>query len=232
MPPVLPALGCLTLASVMLFLVLMPFVFVDLMHQALSRLHLAPGAALFAVLAILIGSLINLPVHRIEREELQVVHPFAVWGPWWLAPSWQRVRRETVIAVNVGGCVVPTLIAAWQLPFLAASGPALLAATALVSAANITACYFAARPVPGVGIMMPGLISPAVSLLFTWIVLPMDAPERASVAFVAGILGPLVGADLLHLKEIEKVSTGLLSIGGAGTFDGIVLSGVLAALLA
>ncbi|NOX55485.1 MAG: DUF1614 domain-containing protein [Planctomycetes bacterium] len=232
MPPVLPALGCLTLASVMLFLFLMPFLFVDMMHQALSRLHLSPGAALLAVLAILIGSLINLPVHRIEREELQVMHPFAVWGPWWLSPTFQRVRQETVIAVNVGGCVVPSLIAAWQLPFLAASGPALLAATALVSAANITACYFAARPVPGIGIMMPGLISPAVSLLFTWMVLPMDAPERASVAFVAGILGPLVGADLLHLKEIGKVSTGLLSIGGAGTFDGIVLSGVLAALLA
>jgi uncharacterized membrane protein len=52
------------------------------------------------------------------------------------------------------------------------------------------------------------------------------------VAFVAGVLGPLVGADLLHLREIPRVATGMASIGGAGTFDGIVLSGILAAYLA
>jgi uncharacterized membrane protein len=52
------------------------------------------------------------------------------------------------------------------------------------------------------------------------------------VAFVAGVLGPLIGADLFHLKDISRVSAGILSIGGAGTFDGIVLSGILAALLA
>ena len=54
----------------------------------------------------------------------------------------------------------------------------------------------------------------------------------APVAFVAGVLGPLVGADLMLLKDITRVSAGMLSIGGAGTFDGIVLSGMLAALLA
>jgi uncharacterized membrane protein len=41
----------------------------------------------------------------------------------------------------------------------------------------------------------------------------------------------LIGADLLHLKDITRVSVGMLSIGGAGTFDGIVLSAVLATVL-
>jgi hypothetical protein len=41
-----------------------------------------------------------------------------------------------------------------------------------------------------------------------------------------------VGADLLHLKEIEQSTVGMASIGGAGTFDGIVLSGIVAAYLA
>ena len=40
-----------------------------------------------------------------------------------------------------------------------------------------------------------------------------------------------VGADLLHLKEIEQSTVGMASIGGAGTFDGIVLSGIVAAYL-
>jgi uncharacterized membrane protein len=58
-------------------------------------------------------------------------------------------------------------------------------------------------------------------------------PDQAPpVAFVAGVLGPLIGADLLHLRDIEKIATGIASIGGAGTFDGIVLSGIVAAYLA
>ena len=60
----------------------------------------------------------------------------------------------------------------------------------------------------------------------------MPADARAPVAFVAGVAGPLIGADLLNLRRISGLSIGVLSIGGAGTFDGIVLSGVLAALLA
>ncbi|MCF8024780.1 MAG: DUF1614 domain-containing protein [Desulfobacteraceae bacterium] len=56
--------------------------------------------------------------------------------------------------------------------------------------------------------------------------------DTSSCAFCAGVLGPLIGADLLHLKEIGKLNTGVASIGGAGTFDGIVLSGLLATLLA
>ncbi len=42
----------------------------------------------------------------------------------------------------------------------------------------------------------------------------------------------LIGADLLHLRDIEKLATGIASIGGAGPFDGIVLSGIVAPYLA
>ena len=42
----------------------------------------------------------------------------------------------------------------------------------------------------------------------------------------------MIGADLLHLKEVVRIAPGLASIGGAGTFDGIVLSGLAASLLA
>jgi uncharacterized membrane protein len=47
-----------------------------------------------------------------------------------------------------------------------------------------------------------------------------------------GVLGPLIGADLLHLRDIEALETGIACIGGTGTFDGIVLSGFVAAYLA
>jgi uncharacterized membrane protein len=51
------------------------------------------------------------------------------------------------------------------------------------------------------------------------------------IAFTAGVIGPLGGADLLHLRDIEAGESGIMSIGGAGTFDGIVLSGIIAAYL-
>jgi uncharacterized membrane protein len=58
------------------------------------------------------------------------------------------------------------------------------------------------------------------------------APDWAPpIAFSAGVLGPLIGADLLHLDDIAEIGTGMASIGGAGTFDGIVLSGLVATLL-
>ena len=58
-------------------------------------------------------------------------------------------------------------------------------------------------------------------------------PEQTPpVALAAGVLGPLIGADLLHLRGIEVIETGVARISGAGTFDGIVLSGIVAAYLA
>ncbi|HBP90739.1 MAG TPA: hypothetical protein DD706_23965, partial [Nitrospiraceae bacterium] len=70
---------------------------------------------------------------------------------------------------------------------------------------------------------------PLVAALTALLLAPDEAP---SVAFIAGVLGPLLGADVLHMREIPNIATGMASIGGAGTFDGIVLSGILAAYLA
>ena len=85
------------------------------------------------------------------------------------------------------------------------------------------------RPVQGVGILLPGLVPAAVAALLALLFARGDA---APVAYTAGVAGPLIGADLMHLREIEQSAVGLASIGGAGTFDGIVLSGIVAAYLA
>ena len=42
----------------------------------------------------------------------------------------------------------------------------------------------------------------------------------------------LIGADQLRLKDVRKLGATLASIGGAGTFNGIVMTGIVAALLA
>jgi len=77
--------------------------------------------------------------------------------------------------------------------------------------------------------MLPGLVPAIVAALTALLLARGQAP---AVAFIAGVAGPLIGADLLHLKDLRENPVGMASIGGAGTFDGIVLSGVLATLLA
>jgi len=94
---------------------------------------------------------------------------------------------------------------------------------------NTALCYRMAKPVQGIGIALPGLIPPLLAAVTALLLVPDQAPP---VAFVAGVLGPLIGADLFHLRDIEKIAAGIASIGGAGTFDGIVLSGIVAAYLA
>lgn len=230
----LQTMGCLGTALVLLLFCLLPILFLQAMEAALDKLHLHPAVAVLTIVGILAGSVINIPVWRIQRQEEQIVEMVAVLGPWGWMPRSRRIRRDTVITLNVGGCIVPTALAAWETLHVMRHSGWPLTALVLTVAANVTVCYLVARPVQGVGIMMPGLLSPVTSVGVAWLLLlsAQYDPVRAPIAFVGGVLGPLVGADLLHLKDITKVSAGILSIGGAGTFDGIVLSGILAALLA
>jgi uncharacterized membrane protein len=223
------AMPLFSVFAFVLMLVLLPILFGELMAASLGKLHLSPGLALLLMIAILIGGLVNIPVKRIAHERLVPMHPLAVFGLGGLWPEMARERRETVIAVNFGGCVVPTCLAAYQLLFLVAAGASTLLALVVAAGVNIAVCYFIARPVPGVGILMPGLVPAAVAAILALLLAPGDA---APVAYVAGVAGPLIGADLLHLREIEESAVGVASIGGAGTFDGIVLSGIVAAYLA
>lgn len=233
-PPWLPALGCASMVLVLSLMCLMPLVLVDAMRGALERLNLSPPVASLAVLGILLGGLVNIPVYRIARPDLQPVEILGAYGVWGFSPRFQRVRQDTLIAVNVGGCLIPSAIAVWEAMQLASAGGWPQTATLMIAAANIGVCYAAARPVTGIGIMMPGFVSPLTCVLLAWILLGGDdlAEFRAPAAFVGGVAGPLIGADLLRLRDITRVSVGMLSIGGAGTFDGIILSGMLAALLA
>ena len=47
----------------------------------------------------------------------------------------------------------------------------------------------------------------------------------------AGSMGTLIGADLLNLDKIQGLGAPVASIGGAGTFDGVFLTGIIAVLL-
>jgi uncharacterized membrane protein len=218
-----------SLFAFVLMLVLLPILFGELMAASLGKLHLSPEMALVLMMAIIIGGFVNIPVRRLVHERTAPTHPLAIFGLGGLWPQMVRERSETIIAVNFGGCVIPTGLAVYELVHLAAVGSPSLVALLVTGGGNIAVCYFAARPVPGVGILLPGLLPAAVAAVLALLFASHDA---APVAYIAGVAGPLIGADLMHLKEIEQSAVGMASIGGAGTFDGIVLSGIVAAYLA
>jgi uncharacterized membrane protein len=198
------ALSVFSLVAFVLMLVLLPALFGELMATSLGKLHLSPEMALLLMVAIIIGGLVNFPVKRVAHERVVPMHPLAVFGLGGLWPGMRRERRETIIAVNFGGCVVPTGLTLYELLHLEAAGAPTLLALLVAGGVNIAVCYFAARPVPGVGTLLPGLLPAAVAALLALLFAPGEA---APVAYIAGVAGPLIGADLLHLKSNRKYAS-------------------------
>jgi uncharacterized membrane protein len=217
----------ITLLAIVLLVALFPLVFGQIMTASLIKLHLSEGTAVWLVVAIIVGGFINFSVKQVKRAEAMEVPPFVFFGRPWLRPP--NEPRETIIAVNLGGCLIPTGLAVYELFELGRIAPELLLSSAIAAGISVAVCYRLAVCVPGVGIGLPGLIPPLVSACLSILLAPEQAPP---VAFIAGVFGPLIGADVLHLKDVEVSGARIASIGGAGTFDGIVLAGIIAAYLA
>lgn len=209
-------------------LAILPLLFGELVLHGLSKLRLSPEVASLLVFGMIATGFVNIPVKRIKREDGVPYHPLAIVGLSEIWPHLQRVRQETIIALNVGGCLIPTGLALYEIWHLSTLGPQALGSLTVAVIANAIVSYLIARPVPRVGIAMPSFVSPVIAAGIALFLTPDYAPP---VAFVSGVIGPLVGADLLHLRDVEKIEAGVISIGGAGTFDGIVLSGIIAAYL-
>jgi uncharacterized membrane protein len=220
--------GCLALL-IFAGLLLVPLFFANVLLAALSRLGLNPSMAIIVSMGIFFGSLVNIPVRRIAQPQTIEYISFRMFGLERFFPSQVQSMRYTVIAVNVGGCLVPLALVVYEFMRLKQRGGGALLAALLAAVINILVCYMLARPVPNVGIAMPALVPAAVAALSALLLQPTFAPP---VAFIAGVLGPLVGADLLHLNDIKRIGASVASIGGAGTFDGIVISSLVATLIA
>ena len=183
---------------------------------------LSPTLVIIIFYLSLLGSFVNIPISRRKiRVERKSLLPFPFSLPLFYYPP--RVQ-EQVVAVNVGGAVVPLLLSLYVLPN-APIGSVLLAISVVAAV-----CFALARPVEGVGITMPALIPPIIAAALAYLLVP-DPVGRTAVAYTAGVLGTLIGADILNLPRIHRLGAHVVSIGGAGVFDGIFLVGILAAIL-
>ena len=194
-----------------------------LLRYAYMQLGVSSRAAVLLLLASLIGSYVNIPVAEIPSHastaSQQVVEFF---GMRYYLPV-AGGAPTTIIAVNVGGAVIPIimslyLLAHYHLWFKGAIATAVLAAL----------CYYLASPVPGVGIAVPLFVPAIASAIMAFV---LDRAYVAPLAYIAGSLGTLIGADLMNLDKIAGLGAPVASVGGAGTFDGIFLTSIIAVLL-
>ncbi|HDN98157.1 MAG TPA: DUF1614 domain-containing protein [bacterium] len=212
-----------SLLLLLLLIILLPFLFfiihIEIIKIALSKIGIPPTLAFLILLASLIGSMINIPVYSKEavlippeREIFFLFRPFGM----------PEIHTKQIIAINLGGCIIPLLLCLYLIrkaPFLP---------TFFATIISIVVCFKLSKVVPGVGITIPAFIPPIVSVILAYILSPEN---KIPVAYISGVLGVLIGADILNLPALSKYP-GVMSIGGAGVYDGIFLVGIFSVLLA
>lgn len=209
--------------AVVAFALLFAFVQVGAITIAFDKLGLSPNAAMLILMASLLGSGINLPLFQLEARRAPDPRWRALLGA--LEPQLRPRPGRVIVGLNMGGGLIPIAVSIYLLTHHPLPTGTVLLAIALQSAL----CYAASRPIRGVGIGMSLVVAPLGAAAIGLLLAPAAS---APLAYIAGTLGVLVGADILRLDAIRELGVPSAAIGGAGTFDGIFITGIVAVLLA
>lgn len=219
-PPVTTGtLGIFTILLIVFF----AFIEVGAIRMAFQRLGMSPRVVTLLLFAMILGSYINLPLATISAPGIVENRIVYFWGMPYVVPRLVYAGR-TEIAINLGGAVIPIAVCVYLLNRFKAYASSTVA-TLIVG----IVVYRTSKVVPGVGIGVPTLVPGVIAAATAYI---LDSRRSPAVAYVAGTLGCLLGADILNLPIVAQMQAPVASIGGAGTFDGVFVSGLIAALLA
>jgi uncharacterized membrane protein len=217
------------LALPFLFILLILFVFliglieIGILGYAYQRMGIDSRYIFSILLLSLLGSYINIPLFQLPPEKIVSGQEVFFFGMRHMIP----VVREwpgTVVAVNVGGAIIPFILSLYLMRKNNLYGLALSGITVLA-----VVVYQMAYPVAGLGIAVPVFTPPILAAV---VALMLSRKYAPALAYITGTLGTLIGADIMNLGKIQGLGAPVASIGGAGTFDGIFLTGILAVLLA
>ncbi|QGM96185.1 DUF1614 domain-containing protein [Methylocystis parvus] len=217
--PVAPPFFFLLAGVVAILLILVQL---RLLQYAYTQLGVSSQTAVLLLIASLLGSYVNVPIAMLGGGGFVSEREIVYYGVPYVVP--RLSGSQTILAVNIGGAVIPTLLSCFLLSRNALWGRGLVAAFGV---AAVSHAY--AEPVRGIGIALPIFVGPLAATIIAAIV---SWRNLAPLAYAGGSLGVLIGADLMNLDKLGRIGTPMLSIGGAGTFDGIFMTGVLSVLLA
>lgn len=209
-------------ALAFLLLIVVALVELGVLSYAYERMGVPPRYVFAVLLLSLFGSAVNIPVAELPPERMETARVVDFFGMQYEIPVVQE-SPGTIIAVNVGGALIPVILSL----YLLFKNRFFWRAIVAVAAVTIVVHQFA-YPVRGVGISVPMFIPPIaaafVAMILAW-------RRAAPLAYIAGTLGTLIGADLLNLGRVQGLGAPIASIGGAGTFDGVFVTGIIAVLL-
>jgi uncharacterized membrane protein len=206
-----------------LFAVTVAVVTVRLLSFASVSMGVGPRTVLTVLFFSLLGSYVNIPIAYLPEREVSSVAGVTFFGVRYAIPVMHE-WPATLLAINVGGAIIPILLSLYLIVKNRLYGLS-LAGIAVVA----TVCHLLAYPVAGLGIAIPIFVPPLATVL---VALMLSRRYAAPLAYVSGSLGTLIGADLLNLDKVQGLGAPIVSIGGAGTFDGIFVTGVLSVLYA
>lgn len=218
----------LPLAPLFFLTLLLLFIFVVLLVElrvvqfVYERVGVSPRAMLALLLLSFLGSYVNIPVAQLPPEQIYTEGVVDFFGMRYAIPMVTQTAGTT-IAVNVGGAIVPVLLACYLIVRNRIYGSAVLA-----TAITTTIVHLVAHPVPGLGIAEPVFVPPLTAAVAAIVI---SRRYATPLAYAAGSLGTLIGADLLNLDKIQGLGAPVAAIGGAGKFDGIFVTGLVAVLL-
>ncbi len=207
----------------LLVMLLIAFVEVGILSYAYQRMGIDRRYVFSLMFLSLLGSYINIPVFQLPPEEVISGSHVDLFGMRHVIPHVQE-WPGTVIAVNVGGALVPLLLSIYLTVKNNLYGKALIG-TAVVT----ILVHMMAYPIRGVGIAVPFFTPPLAASI---VALVISREYAAALAYISGSMGALIGADITNFSKIQGLGAPVASIGGAGTYDGVFLTGIIAVILA
>jgi uncharacterized membrane protein len=213
----------LLLGLLLLLGVLIVLVELRVLAYAYRKVGVQPRYVFAVMVLSLAGSHVNLPLYAVPTERIVPPREVEAFGRIYVVPE-TVAPGSTVVALNVGGGLIPILVSLYL-----AARTRLYGRMAIGIAVVAGVVHALARVVPGIGIAVPMVVPPLVAAGIALVLAFRRAPP---VAYVAGSMGALIGADVLNLGRIAELGAPVVAIGGAGTFDGVFLTGIIAGLLA
>lgn len=181
-------------------LVIGVLVYFGIAQRILDRMRLTDKQAMLFIAAVVVGSFVNIPIMRSPVE----------------------------VTVNIGGAVLPALLAIWLIIKADETSErvrAIIASGLVAAAVALGSRYLPYEPENM--FLDPKLIYGISAGLIAYL-----AGRSRRSAFVGGVLG-IILSDIFHMMTLVGLGIpGTTAIGGAGAFDVVIIAGIVAVMVA